>query len=239
MIKQFLFISSLFLFLASMPPETHADPFWKTVLRVTGISATPSQLKSVSDEIEGDIWVVDLTQENRLIKVTSEGRYHSPVFLPGNQQILALKDGKVVQVSVAGGNTTILYTIKGLVKIVGFVKDNQDNILILRKEDGGLLAGLLSLKTGQIMTMPYDRESKRDRQMLAHLTGWERVYDDTRVYVKAENKPGIIGSIEWTDVFIQQGNGTPVNISRCDGENCGQPSISSDRKFVVFIKQTQ
>src|SRR4030042_841504 len=99
----FLFISSLLLFLTAMPHEIHAEPFWQVVLRVTGISATPSQLKSISDEIEGNIWVVDLTHENRLIKDTSKGSYHSPVSLPGNQQILALKDGKVVQVSVSGG----------------------------------------------------------------------------------------------------------------------------------------
>jgi hypothetical protein len=55
------------------------------------------------------------------------------------------------------------------------------------------------------------------------------------VYVKTESKQGFAGVVEWTDVYLKRGT-DPVNVSRCDGVGCGQPSLSRDGGQVVFVK---
>ena len=74
---------------------------------------------------------------------------------------------------------------------------------------------------------------------MAHLRGWDRNYGDTRVYVRDERKPGLAGDVQWTDVYVKRGAANPVNVSRCDGTPCSQPSLSSDGKLVVFIRASQ
>jgi hypothetical protein len=86
-----------------------------------------------------------------------------------------------------------------------------------------------------VTPLPHDRSSQEHRDIIAHVKGWERVYGGTSVYVKTEVKQGMSGAVEWTDVYLERGTG-PVNVSRCDGVNCGQPSLSHDRNRVVFIK---
>jgi Tol biopolymer transport system component len=51
-----------------------------------------------------------------------------------------------------------------------------------------------------------------------------------------ESAQSIEGTREWTDVYIQQGDGKAKNVSRCDRSNCGQPSLSPDGKTVVYIQ---
>lgn len=217
--------------------QAWAESFWDSVLRITGISSNPSTQKGPSDEIEaGDIWVVNLVHKTRQ-RLTKDGGYRSPIFVPGDQHILALNGNTLIQVPFPGEEPEKLYTIKGIVKIVGFHKEDQDKILILIEDnDGRLLIGLFSLKSGQVTSIIYDAASKEDRRMLIHLKGWERVYGNTKVYVKSETKDSISGLLEWTDVYIKQGKDA-INISKCDGVKCGQPSLSNDGRQVVFVKE--
>ena len=67
----------------------------------------------------------------------------------------------------------------------------------------------------------------------------KRVYGDTKVYVRTESKSDMAGSVGWTDVYLKQGNNSPLNVSRCDGVNCGQPSLSNDGRQVVFVKAAE
>ena len=56
--------------------------FLQTLLRVTGISATPSSQKGPGDELQaGDVWIASRAQGTRL-RLTREGGYRSPVFGP-------------------------------------------------------------------------------------------------------------------------------------------------------------
>jgi hypothetical protein len=72
--------------------------------------------------------------------------------------------------------------------------------------------------------------------MVENLQSWDRVYGDKRVYVKRETKQAMSGPVEWTDVFQRVNSQEPVNVSRCDGANCGQPSMSADGRLIVFVK---
>jgi hypothetical protein len=220
--------------------EAWCQSFWATVLRVTGISATPSQLKGPDDEIQaGDIWVADLARKTQL-RVTRHGGYRSPVFLAGDEHILALKGNTIILIPLSGGEPKSLYTLKEIAKIVGLDKGDPDKALILlQKEAGSDAAGVLSLKSGQVTLLPYDRESQEYGGMISHMKEWERVYGNTKVYVRTESKSDMAGTVGWTDVYLKQGNSSPLNVSRCDGVNCGQPSLSNDGRQVVFVKAAE
>jgi hypothetical protein len=213
-----------------------SDSFLRTLLRVTGISANPSEMKGPSDADTGDIWVIDLAQLAQS-QVTQGGGYRSPVFLPGGVDILALKGNDIVRIRVRGGKEVKLYTIEGIIKLVGFNTENDDQVLMLReKEDGMPSVGFVSLKSGQVINLPYDGQSISDRSILDHITGWERIYGDTTVYVDSTTTTDRMGRYrEWTNVYIKS-KGKDENLSKCQQINCGQPSLSPDRRKVVFIK---
>lgn len=212
-----------------------AESFWTTVTRVLGISATPSPLRNPEEVEAGDIWLANVAQ-NTHVPLTRDGGYRSPVFAPGDAHILALQGETLVRLPKTRETPERLYTVKGMTKIVRFDQTDQDKALILLKEGGETLVGLLSLASGQTALLPYERTSKRDQSMVAHLQGWERIYGDTTLYVQRETTLGMVGTIEWTDVYLKRGETPPQNLSKCDGINCGQPSLSHDGGQVVYIR---
>ena len=159
----------------AMPHEAWCQSFWATVLRVTGISATPSQLKGPDDEVQaGDIWVAYLARKTRL-RVTRQGGFRSPVFLAGDEHILAMKGNAIIQIPLAGGEPKSLYTLKEVAKIVGLDKGDPDKALVLlQKVTGNDEAGVLSLQSGQVILLPYDRESQDYGGMISHMKEWEK-----------------------------------------------------------------
>jgi hypothetical protein len=216
-----------------------ADSFLTKVLRVTGISVSPSQLKGPDEEGEaGDLWLVNIAQ-NTQAQLTRDGSYRSPVFAPGDAHILALRGEALVRLPKTGGTPERLHTVKGVTKIVGFDQTDQDQALILLKEDGGAAVGLLSLTSGHLIRLPYDRTSAEHQRLVTHLQEWERVYGETKLYVKGESKRTLAGAMEWTDVYFKRGETPPLNLSKCDGINCGQPSLSHDGGQVVYISADQ
>jgi hypothetical protein len=129
----------------------------------------------------------------------------------------------------------ILRKIPGVEKLVGFDRNDHEKLLVVLDKDTAPLA-LLSLKTGNLTPLPYDPKSKEHRLMLSHVKGQQRVYGIARVYVKKESKKAMEGEREWGEVYLQQGEAMPHNISDGDGVNCGQPSLSPDGKAVVYIR---
>lgn len=212
---------------------------FRKLLNFGGVGATPRPKGSAQNmESGGNIWIIQLDSLNQ-VQITTDGGYRSPVFLPGDEAILALKGSEVLRLPVTGEEGEVLHTVQGIVKLVGFDKENQDDLLALFKDEEGkpYVVGVLSLQSGQMTPIPYDKESAEDRQMLSHIRGWERIYGNTTVYVQTETKRESAGTLEWTDVYIQQGDEEPVNLSQGDGVNCGHPSLSHDGRQVVFIKE--
>lgn len=219
------------------PPPKQRETFFRKVLRISGISASPATLKGPGDEVvSGEVWLVNLGSGKKQ-DLTPDARYRSPVFVPGSENILALRGKDIVQISPSGGAPKTLHSIEGIEKLVGFSQDDADQVLILLTiKTGTWTVGMLSRSTGKLDTLPYDSGSTEDRQMLEHLRNWDRTYGDKTVYVKRQSKQSLSGPVEWSDVFLKQGSNPPVNISACDEVNCGQPSLSSNAKFLVFVK---
>ena len=220
-----------------LPAQKKKESFWQRLLRFAGISATPSAQKAPDDGANpGDIWLVRVDSSDKL-RLTNDGGYRSPIFFTGDKSILALKGNELVKLAIPAGSPNRLFNLKGIVKLVGPNMDDPDSILILlERQDGREALGLLSLKSGQVTEISPDGEDQEFRRAVAHARGWERIYGTTKVYVKTEVKNDLAGSLEWSDVYLQQSKSEPKNLSQCDGINCGQPSLSQDGRHVVYIK---
>jgi hypothetical protein len=216
------------------------ETFWHKVLRVSGIAVSPSTLKGPGDEVErGQIWIAD-SAGGKSRKLTNTGGFRSPVFIPGGNEILALKGTDVVRVSFADGKVTALFPITRLIKLVGFSMDDPDQVLTVTRDSSGHPGiAFLSVSGGKLVPLPYDPDSIEDRHMVEHLSGWDRNYGETSVYINQQTKTGMSGTLSWTDVFLRKGSGTPMDVSNCDSVNCGQPSLSPDGKLVAFVKSEE
>lgn len=217
--------------------QVTAEGLLNKLLRITGISATPSQQKAPSEEMEagGEIWISNV-KAGTLQKLSQENGFRSPIFGPNDEAVLAVKDGFIWQVSLQTGAASKLHEVAGLTKVVGINRDDANKILVLIKRGPTTAPSLLSLATGAIAEISYDANSPNDRKLLNHLKGWERVYGDTMVYPRAQTRESVTGTVEWQDVFLKKDDAAPVNVSRCEGANCGQPSLSGDGSKVVFIR---
>ena len=232
--KVLLVIASVTLLLCE---HVTAEGLLNTLLRITGISATPSQQKAPSEEMEagGEIWISNI-KAGTLEKLGHENGFRSPIFGPNDETVLTVKDGALWRVSLRTGAASKIHQVAGLTKLVGIDRDDADKILVLIKRGSTTAPALISLATSAITEISYDANSPNDRKLLNHLRGWERVYGDTAVYPKAQTREGVTGTVEWQDVFLKRNDSAPVNVSRCGGANCGQPSLSRDGTKVVFIR---
>jgi hypothetical protein len=156
----------------------------------------------------------------------------------GTKDVLALRGVDVVRVAGGGGEGKRLFAAGSVIKLVGFGVEDPNQVLVLLKggTDGRPRVGLLNARSGAIAALSYDPASDRDLQMLESLQGWSRTYGDRVVFVRRQTKQALSGTVEWLDVFRRVGDGEPVDVSQCNGVNCGQPSLSQDGRLVVFVK---
>lgn len=222
---------------ASPGPQKRTS-FVEKLLKFFGISDSPGTLKGPGDEVaSGQLWLADLNSQSTRALTSGDG-YRSPIFLTATKEVLALRGSDVVQLPVLGGEGRKLYSIDGIVKLVATGSADAGTVLVLlRGEAGGRpRVALLNVSTGAITPVPYDPASSQDLQMVEDLAGWSRTYGDRHIYVKRQSKQALSGTVEWSDVFLQVGNQTAVDVSQCGGVNCGQPSLSADGHWLVFVK---
>ena len=219
------------------PTQKKSSSFWEWVLRFTGVSASPSTLKGAEDEIvTGQVWLADVKAGTRQ-QVTADAGYRSPIFFPEGPDLLVVKGEEIMRISPISREQQRVATVSGVTKLVGFDRNDPSQVLLLTEDDAGhVRVELLFMNTGKLMQLPYDPDSSRDRQMLEDLEGWERTYPSGTVYVKREATQAMSGAVEVSNVFWKASMGDPMNISRCELANCGQPSASLDGSKIAFVK---
>lgn len=217
----------------SAPPAARLDEL-EIVFHFPGISSSPETVRADADETTpGDIWLANLEQGSREA-LTAGGEYRWPVFEPGGRSVLALTGDRLVRVA-KGAKPELLHSLPGIVKLVGFEREDPDRLLLTRDQPDSPLA-ILALSSGKLTPVRYNSKDKDQRRILAHIRGEERVYGTSRVYVATQTSKGIEGTREWTDVFFQSGSGKEQNVSRCEAVNCGQPSLSGNGKTIVYVQ---
>jgi hypothetical protein len=214
-----------------------AEPLWQKMLRVSGVSATPSAQRGGEDEPKsGRVWATNL-DDLRSRPVTLEGGFYWPVCDPRGGTFLALKQDKLVRVSLEGGKQKELFIVDRVRKLVGFDRDEPDEVIALVTAEGQRLSpATISLTSGHVSEIPFDPGSAEDLALLKFLRGSERAYGSKHVFVASTTTEDVGGTREWTDVYLRDSGAQAINISHCDKVNCGQPSLSADGRTVVFIK---
>jgi hypothetical protein len=230
--RLYVVLSLLWMLLLTAPGTAQEASFWEKLLRFAGISITPNLQKGFRD-----IWLVNLSLRTRQ-RLTWEGGFHSPIFAPKDEAVLALRGERLTRIAVSGVEPEELFSVENVIKLVGISRDNPDTILILIEKESAPLpvVGTLSIMSGRVTDIPYDRQSSKDLRMLDHLMGWERVYDGTTIFVRDGIDPADIPYGLETNVFLKQGDADAVNLSGCKGLPCGQPALSHDGRTLVFIK---
>jgi hypothetical protein len=215
--------------------QQRTETFWHKVMRVLGVSATPGSLRSPDGEFSGDIWIVTPSTNPIKRQITTSGSYRSPVFDFDGRSLLALRGDSLVRVTIASGEATEIRSVEAVEKLIGFNRDELDQLLIIANGS----PRFLSVAKGQQTPILYGASLRDDLAMLNHLRDWARDYGDARLYVNTERKPALGGDIEWTDVYWKHSSASPVNVTECDGVLCGQPSLSLDGKNVAYIRATR
>ncbi|MEP7343474.1 MAG: hypothetical protein ABI977_37490 [Acidobacteriota bacterium] len=217
------------------PPTPPKEGLLSKLLRITGISATPSAMKGGGQDAPGSIWIAN-SEAGQRRRLTSGGDYKSPIFLD-NQTVLALRGEHLIEIQIESGTAKTLFALPGIQKLVGVHADQQGQVLFLGAgADNHVLVGLLSLDSQRVTALPYNLDSMSDARTVTYLQGWSRSYNQGRtvLYSEKETKEGSMAV--WRDVFLKQAGANPINVSRCDREDCIQPSLSPNGKLVVFIR---
>jgi hypothetical protein len=180
----------------------------------------------------GEVWAIRISSFT-VSQLTAVGGYRSPVFVPGGDSVLALRGADLVRITIVEPDPTVLFSLPHIVKLVGFSPNDPDNVLAVFEEDR---IGLVNLSTQKVMFIEHNA-SGEDRDMVNSLKAWERDYGGVCLFVKPAEELG-----GYMDVYIRdrgcevKNQGREVNLSRCRVFNCGQPSLSSDSKRVVFVR---
>lgn len=101
MIRLRLLLPLLFLsasFALAVPPQK-TESFWTRVKKFLGVSANPSNQRGDSEVVnDADIRLYNVT--TKIGSTLKQGRFRSPIFLPGDKAILALSGNKIVKIEV-------------------------------------------------------------------------------------------------------------------------------------------
>ena len=206
----------------------------ENLLRLVGIARLPIQLRETSTFIKGNLWLITIDEsgDNELQQITSDGTYHSPLWIPGSDKILTLKGDKLIQLDTGEGEEKTLHTLPGHTILVGFDQRDANSILTLQDSE----PAMLSLASGQIMLLPYeDSENSQDREVLDRLRSSVsnyRDYGDIKVHVSSKTLFVAGGHEEINKIHIKDGK---QDIEIPCPENCVQPTLSWDRKKLVFV----
>ena len=217
------------------PPARPREPLLTKLLRISGLTAAPSQMKGPADDTAvGNVWMVDVGSRAARA-LTTDGGYRSPIFLPNGSTVLALRGNAIVQLGAAPQNVAPVRMKAAVTKLVGIDSAHPSEVVVLTPNAASPLA-VVSLQDGTVTALPFDAADESQRRLLAQIRGQERIYRETTVYTRTETKSGLTRPIEWIDVFVSRGTAPPQNVSACDGVNCLQPALSPDGQSVVFVK---
>lgn len=173
----------------------------------------------------GRVWIVDLATGQRH-PVSNDNDLAWPVLGPDGSTIFALRGRQVVRLTSHGGETVAVGPAAEWRKLVGV--DQAGDVL-------GLLAGrpwaqpVLLTGKGELLRLPQP-ETEQQKTRVSMLLQEDRIYADGRQLMVTRSQRGGRGY----DVNLAV-NGATRNLSDCGDDACGQPSLSPDGGYVLYI----
>ena len=228
-----LLCSALALPVLALPAHTMAaETLLERLLRISGLSAAPGQLRG-PDPAPGSLWVVT-PGAGPAERWTSASRYAWPVFA-ADGSLYALDGDSLVRITAPGLDTVRVLALPGVVKLVGFEPGAHDDLILLRHDTAAPLAAL-ALRSGALRTLALDLGNAKAQHLLGRMRGQDRGNAELLLLVQTQSRRGLARTLEWTDIMALSRRGDAANLSRCDGVNCSQPALSADGRRVVFVK---
>jgi len=204
-----------------------------TLERIAGFSASPLGVRSdrLPDPIGGSIVVMSsegLGEE----PLTDEPGYRSPIFLPDDTHVCALRDDRLVKISLAGGPRTELATLPGVQRLIGTAAEDPNRLYFLAQIQGRSTIQWYDIASGGIGV----RSNDPDSSTLDLICGDERHYGTICLFVRTQSEPD---GTTWSDVLIQRGHDPETPLTSGQGISSRQPALSHNRKLVVLVRQTK
>lgn len=208
----------------SSEPSLLAQTFWAGVdyLRLT-FNAVGS-LGGGADR--GQVWIVDLaTGERRPVPNADDLAW--PVLAPDHSTIFALRGRQVMRLTSSGGdvlpvgpeaNWRRLLGVDGSGDVLGFIEGRPRAQPAVMTDKEALL----------ILSQP---EKEGERAHISMLLQENLAYDNRRELTVTRSRRGGRGY----DVNLVDGD-TVKNLSDCGDDACGQPSLSPDGRYVLYIR---
>ena len=203
------------------------------LLRCCGLGLAAGDVRG--PEAGGDLWQVDLDSGER-VALTSSGDFRSPVYEGSGHAVLALRGEDVVRIR-PGRPPERLTRLAGVAKLVGFQEQSSKDLVVLLERPQSPLA-VWNLDDGRLHPLPLDGNATEVMGLISRIRGQERGTGEKRLWLNKERRQGVFLSSEWTDVYLSEGSSAPRNLSRCDGADCSQPTISIDGRRVVYVRKT-
>jgi hypothetical protein len=142
----------------------------------------------------------------------------------------------VVRVSTAGFLDTPepLFPVPGIVRLLGSDPEAPEQVVVLtRPPEGAAGLGMLDLADGKVRSLRTEAPAAGYQNALTELGRWDRTWQtgEPPGAARLEVRPAGQGF----DVFYLN-DASPVDVSHCNGDRCGQLALSPDGRWVVFVR---
>jgi hypothetical protein len=174
----------------------------------------------------GRVWIVDLTTGERR-QVSSADHLAWPVLGLDRSTIFALRGRQVVRLTLPGGEIAPVGPEADWRKLVGV--DAMGDVL-------GFVAGrpraqpALMTENGRLSLLPQP-ETEQEKARISMLLQENYAYADGRRLLVTRSQRGGRGY----DISLAADDSTK-NLSDCGDDACGQPSLSPDGRYVLYIR---
>ncbi len=211
---------------APTPNETSAwkQVFWAGIAQIGLIFKALGSLGGGVDR--GQVWIVDLAKSEQH-QIGSAEALAWPVLGPDSSAIFALRGGQLVRVTLRNGEIVPVGTRAGWRKLVGV--DRENNVL-------GFVTGrpraqpAVMTSQGELRLLPQP-ETDEERERVSFLLQEDRAYiDGRRLTVKRSMRGG-----RGYDISLVS-DGAEKYLSDCGDDACGQPSLSLDGRYVLYVR---
>jgi hypothetical protein len=206
-------------------------PTWERIVRTLLIPPSPlNQRDPLPSDAKGKIFIVpSLGGEEH--EVTSQGGFSSPIFMPGDDSLLALRGDRLLQIDLAGGAPKEIAPLPGVAKLLGFDPNRPNEVLFLVDVNSRHRIGWFDVMSKQLGTLSYFPTDKQGQWSLKYLQDDDREVTDVRLLVKFKDPNSL-----WTDIFIQRDGKVELNLTRGSGANNRQPALSHNGRHVAFVR---